>query len=558
MADLDLLDLTIGLVGGLALFLLGIQQLTRALQNVASSRLRELLVKLSGTRLRGAVSGTLASGMIQSSTATVVLIVGFVAAGAMPLSAAVAVVLGANLGTTITIQIIAFDITRFALLMIAVGFTVSSVKRLEILRSPARTLLGLGLIFFGIDVMAGAVAPLRDLPEIVELLGSTTSIAVALLAGALFTALVQSSSATSGVVVVLASQGLIGLEVGIAVLLGASMGTFLTPFIAGLGTSRSGLRVAVAHTTVNVLGVSVAVWLIPQLAELATWISPSHPELTGTARAAAETPRQLANAYTLFKLGLMVVFLPWTTHLARLLERLVPEREEAERLGARYLDDDVLDTPDAALALSRRELAHLGEEVIAAVEAAMPAVLVGSEEDLAWFEVRDERIDAIHDDLLRYLHHIGQHELSDEQGGELMRTLSIANDLEAIGDIVESTLAQVGYRRLQDGVVPSGPTTAAVSRFHRAVTERLRQVVDAIDSDDLALAREVVEAKPDIEEQHLRVGRHLMGRLRTDAPNRIRSYEREVEVVSHLQRIAGLTRHIARMLTSAPPRPTEA
>ncbi len=556
MEEVNLLDLLTGLVGGLALFLLGIQQLTRALQNVASNRLRTLLVRLSGTPLRGAISGTLTAGLIQSSTATVVLIIGFVVAGAMSFVAAVGVVLGANLGTTLTIQLIAFDVTRFALLMIAVGFAASSIKRLPAVQAPGRMLMALGLVFFGMDVMAGAVAPLQEHPLVEQVLTDTSAIAVGLLAGAALTALVQSSSATSGIVVVLASQGLVDLEVGIAILMGASIGHCVTPMIAGLGTARSGLRVAVVHTAVNTAGVLVAVWLIPQLADLAAWLSPDYAHLSGAERQAAETPRQLANAYTVFKLGMLVAFLPFSRAIARVTERFVPDREDDARPGARYLDDDVLDTPDVALELVRRELTHLGDEVVQTVDAVMPAVLHGSEEELTHLELLDQRIDAIHADLLRYLGDVGQHEISDAQGDELVRAIAIANDLETIGDVVQTNLVQVGHRRLRDGVVPSEPTTEAVGAFHAMVTDRLRTTVRALSEGDHDLAERIIDSKPEVEDQRLLVGTHLVERLRADAPNRVRSYEREVEVISHLQRISGLTRHIARTLVSDRPRPT--
>lgn len=556
MGDIDLLELFTGLIGGLALFLLGIQQLTRALQNVTSDRLRTLLVKLSGTPLRGAVSGTLTAGLIQSSTATVVLIIGFVVAGAMTLVPAVGVVLGANLGTTLTIQLIAFDVTRFALLMVAIGFAMSSIRRFTALQSPGRMVMALGLIFFGMDVMAGAVAPLQEHPVIAELLSDTSAVAIGLLAGAALTAIVQSSSATSGIVVVLASQGLVDLEVGIAILMGASIGHCVTPLIAGFGTARSGLRVAVVHTAVNTAGVAIAVWLIPQLADLAVWMSPSHDGLSGTAQQAAETPRQLANAYTVFKLGMLVAFLPFSRTIAWATERFVPDREGDARPGARYIDDDVLDTPDVALELSRRELGHLGDEVVAMVDATMPTVLHGSEEALVELEERDQRVDAIHAELLRYLGNIGLHEISDRQSDELLRAISIANDLETIGDVVQTNLVQVGRRRLRDGVVPSEATTEAVGTFHELIADRLRTTVKAITDDDRHLAQEIVDSKPLVEEQRLEIGSHLVDRLRADAPNRVRSYEREVEAISNLQRISALTRHIARTMISDRPSPT--
>jgi phosphate:Na+ symporter len=541
-------EVTTGLVGGLALFMLGLQQLTRALQNVASGRLRTLLLHLSRTPARGALSGAITTAVIQSSTATVVLIVGFVAAGAMALPQAVAVVLGANLGTTFTIQIIAFDVTRFALLMIAVGLAVSTMRRFEAFHGPARALLAIGLVFLGMDIMASGVAPLRASPVVPQLLVDHGGVAVGFLLGAVFTATVQSSSATSGILIVLASQGMLDLETGIAVLFGASIGTCVTPLLAGLGTERAGLRVAVVHTLVNVVGVGLWIWWIPQLGALATVVSPVHPELADTARLAAETPRQLANAYTIFKLANLLLFVGLTRPVAAAVERLVPDRSDVDRLGARYLDDEVVRTPDVALELVRRELARMADEVVAVVDDAMPIVLHGSHEHLEALAARDRRVDAIYEDLLAYLGEIGENELSDSQSRELFAALAVANDLETIGDVVEINLVQIGLRRLDEGVLPSPPTTRVVSELHGAVLDQLRLVRDALATAETAPADRILTARDDLSAQRRDTLDHLTRRLRADAPNRLRSYEREVEVVGHLQRISALTAHIARNL----------
>ncbi len=545
MTDVSWFEVATGLVGGLAMFLLGLQQLTRALQNVSSGRLRAILLRASDTPVRGALSGVVTTGVIQSSTATVVLLIGFVSAGALSLQRAAAVVLGANVGTTITVQAIAFDVTGVALLLVAVGVGVGMVRRLEPLHAPARATLAIGLVFLGMHVMGGAVEPLRDTPVLTGLLSRDAGVAVALLAGAVFTAVVQSSSATSGVVIVLAAQGLVDLPTGIAVLLGASIGTCVTPLIAGLGTERSGLRVAVVHTVVNVVGVAVWVWLIPSLADLAVTISPVHELADPVARLAAETPRQLANAYTVFKVANLLLFVGLTGPLARLVERAVPDRPDSGRLGARHLDDDVLDTPDVALELVRRELVRLAEEVAEALDRAMPTVLHGTRDELADLVERDRRIDAIHADVIAYLGAIGRHELSDEQGRELFTLLQVTNDLETIGDVVEVNLARLGRRRLAEGVLPSWPTTEVVTDLHAAVVAQLHVVVvglrEGVAPDGAALDA----AYHDVTTRRDGALRHLTGRLRADAPNRVRAYEREVEVVGHLDHVSHVTRRIA-------------
>jgi len=549
MADILWSELVIGLVGGLALFLLGIQQLTRALQSLSSGRLREALARLSRNPLSGAASGAAATGIIQSSTATIVVLVGFASAGLMTVRQAVPVVLGANLGTTFTMQVIAFDVTRFALLMIAVGFAVSMVDRWRTVHEPAKALLSIGLVFLGMDIMAGAVSPLREASEVLAFLAADVNIVVAMLIGAAFTVVVQSSSATSGVLIVLASQGLLDLRTGIAMALGATIGTCVTTYIAAVGRTRPGQRVAAVHVLVNVIGVAIWMLLLPALESFAVWLSPSAAGLTGAEQVAAEVPRQLANAYTTFKLVNLLMFIGLTGPVVAVVTWLLPDRPEEQQLGARYLDQEALDTPDAALELARRELVRLGQETVAIVQAALPTVLHGTVEQLDELADRDQRIDAIHEALLDYLGRIGLHGLSQHQVGELFAITSMAGDFESIGDIVETNLVQLGKRRLEESVLPSERTTAVATAFHATLVARLRQVVTAIETAQLELAGDIVGTKQEVADQRHEVMRHLTRRLRADAPNRIRSYEREMELVGHLQRIAGLTRHIARTIT---------
>ncbi|MEX2561959.1 MAG: Na/Pi symporter [Nitriliruptoraceae bacterium] len=544
MTDVPWFELASGMLGGLALFLLGIQQLTRALQNVASGRLRTLLLAFSRTSPRGAASGALTTAVIQSSTATIVLLVGFVAAGAMTLRQAMPVVLGANVGTTLTMQIIAFDVTAFALIMIAAGFVGSTWRRFPQLNSSARSVLALGLMFFGMGVMATAVAPLRDHPVLSTLLTGRSTIIGALVIGAVITAVVQSSSAMGGLLIVLAAQGLVDLETGIAAMLGASVGTCITPIIAGLGTSRAGLRVAVGHLVVNVVGVGLWIWWIPQLAELSVAVVAA---ATGGPSAATDVPRQLANAYTMIKLANLVVLLGAAGWMAKLLERTIGDDDRDE--GISLLDDDVLTTPDVALALARRETSRLADEVTSIVADAIPTVLNGGLVDLDELAARDHRVDAIYERLVQYLGDVGRTELSDDQGDELLAILAMANDLESIGDVVETNLVGIGRRRLTEGIVPSQPTTHVVIDLHARVLAALAALRDAMDVDDNETGlTEVLAELTRIDQASRRAFIHLARRLRADEPNRIRAFEREMEIVGQLQRIAALTGRLAKTL----------
>lgn len=533
-------EVSLAVVGGLALFLLGIQQLARALQNVTSDRLRTLLLSASRTRLRGAASGIATTAVIQSSTATVVLLVGFTAAGAMTLRQAIPVVLGANVGTTITLQIIAFDVTNLALAMIAVGYAGSrwgvAAGRETTARSPARALLALGLMFLGLTVITQAVAPLRELDTFAFWLTGAGGLLAAMAIGCVVTAVVQSSSATGGLVIVLGAQGLIDLETAIAVMLGASIGTGVTPLIAGLGTSRAGLRVAAAHLGINTVAAAVWLPLIPATAAVVTSVT------GGDIADPSSLPRQIAHAYTFVKGINLIVLVGLNGPISALIERWIGDKPAADDEST--LDDDVLDTPDIALELSRREVVLLADAVIDVVEDAATVALHGTPEELELMAAADHLIDRRYERLVRYLGDVGRGELSDDHGDELLLLLSIANDLEAIGDLVETNLVGIGRRRLTEGVLPSAPTTRVVTALHHRIVDDLREVRDALANADPDTADRIRDATGTDRLRRDAVS-HLVHRLRSQAPNRVRSFEREMEIVGQLDRIAGLTRHCA-------------
>ena len=318
--------MAVQLAGGLAIFLYGMDKMADALKLVAGDRMRDILGRLTINRFMGVLTGAGVTAVIQSSSITTVMLVSFVAAGLMSLTQAVGVIFGANIGTTITAQIIAFKVTKWALLLVAVGFVMDFVGKKERVRTYGALIMGLGLIFFGLAVMSAGMKPLRTYQPFIDLMQNVSNPLVGILISLTFTALVQSSSATTGVIIALATQGLITLEVGIALLFGANIGTCVTAGLASIGKPREAVRVAVAHVLFNVMGVLLVVWFIEPFADLARMISPSAETLTGVDRLASEVPRQVANAHSIFNVGATIVFLPFAALVARFAEWVVPDR----------------------------------------------------------------------------------------------------------------------------------------------------------------------------------------------------------------------------------------
>ncbi|MEE8302363.1 MAG: Na/Pi cotransporter family protein, partial [Candidatus Tectomicrobia bacterium] len=451
------------LFGGLALFLFGMEQMCSALKAVAGNRMRAVLEGLTTNRVVGLLTGLGVTSVIQSSSVTTVMLVGFVSAGLMSLSQSIGVILGADIGTTITAQIIAFKVTKYALLLIGIGFIPIFIAKSDETRQYGTLVMGLGMIFLGMFVMTTAMKPLRTYEPFLELMQHVANPAIGILIATLFTGLMQSSSAAMGVILALALQGLISLEAGIALALGANIGTCITAGLAAIGKPREAVRVAVAHVTFKVLGVLLIVLFIPPFADLVRAISPAEPGLTGLDRLAAETPRQIANAHTLFNVGIALLFLPLTTQFARFCEWVVPDRpvgveEPAAELKPKYLDETLLSTASLALSSVRLEIGRLGERVKLMFDKIFSAALFGDEQELQAVVDIDEDVDSLHGHIVMFLGKLSMTKLSAREAEELMDLIQAVNYLEHIGDIIQNNMKTLGMRRIEERIVVSERT----------------------------------------------------------------------------------------------------
>ncbi len=545
---LDGLAIGMGLLGGLALFLFGIEQLTAALKAVAGDRLRMLLASLTVNRVAGLATGALLTAVIQSSSVTTVLVVSFISSGLMSLSQAVGVILGADIGTTVTAQILAFKVTKLAMLLLAGGVAVIMLSRREALQQNGRGAVGLGLVFLGMTVMSESIGPLRTHAPFLAWMVRMEEPVLGILAGAIFTAIVQSSSAAIAVVIAMASQGLLSLPAGIALLFGANIGTCVTALLAAIGKPREAVRAAVIHLVFKVVGVLLWVGFIDQLAAVVTGISPQHAMLTGAARRAAEVPREIANAHTLFNVANALIFLPFSGLFVRIVERLVPDRPlaEEEEVRARYLDEALLETPGLALERVRLELAHLGDLVAAMLDAILPAMLVGSRVAIGAVERMDERVDRLYQHVIAYLGRIGQRRLSEPETVEFVQLMEVTNALESVGDVIETDLVRHARERVDEGVHVSDATRKVIQEFHSQVAAALRDALRAMAERDAEGARRVVERKPAIQRAAEAAARHQAERLRAPEEHRVPAYAIETDFIEGLRRVYYFSKRIAK------------
>ncbi len=546
----DWSKMTIQLFGGLALFLYGMEQMAGALKAVAGERMKVILAKLTTNRFMGAITGAFVTAVIQSSSVTTVLVVGFISAGLMSMSQSIGVIMGANIGTTITAQIVAFKITKYAMLMIAIGFGALFFSKKEQLRHYGAMLMGLGLIFFGMGIMSDAMAPLRSYQPFLDLMVKMENPYIGILVAALFTGLVQSSSATTGIVIVMASQGFITLPAGIALAFGANIGTCVTALLAAIGKPREAVRAAIIHIMFNVLGVLIWLAFIPNLAEFVMLVSPTSSHLPEAARLAADTPRQIANAHTIFNLANTLLFIGFIGTFARVVELLVPDKPLVEMpiTKPRYLDEELLETPSLALDMVRLEISRTGGQVEKMLQEILPAIMNGDKPMLSQIREMDEKVDVLHQHIVSYLGKLSRKTPSETQSASVLRLMSIINDLENMADLIERDLVNLGQKMIQEQLKISPETQRMMQHLHTQIYQAVELAVRAVKMHDKARADQVIGMRTTVEQLFDAASSHQATRLVADAPNRLSTYTVEVELIDKLHRIYHFADRIAQLV----------
>lgn len=361
----ETMEILFGLFGGLALFLFGMNLMSESLQKAAGERMKKVLGMLTSNPVKGVLAGAIATAVLQSSSATTVMAIGFVSAGLMSLPQAISVVFGANIGTTMTAQLIAFNISDYIYPIIAVGFFLSFLSKKEQVKNIGLVLFSFGVLFLGIETMGSVMKPLANSAFFVHLIEKVSDIPVlGVVVGTLMTLVVQSSSATIAVLQNFAAQpigatthSVIGLEGAIPILLGDNIGTTITAILASLGQSRNSKRVAIAHSIFNISGSLLFIWFIHPYANLIRSISPSGAEIQVISR-------QIANAHTGFNLTMTLLWTPLIGLMVAIVMKLIPEKkvktEDKESKIPLYLDNNVLNQPSVALHLVSEETIYLG------------------------------------------------------------------------------------------------------------------------------------------------------------------------------------------------------
>ena len=433
------MQIVFGLLGGLAVFIYGMNLMSESLQKAAGEKMKSILALLTKNRIMGVIAGALVTAVLQSSSATTVMAIGFVSAGLMSLPQAISIIFGANIGTTMTAQIIAFKITDYIYAFIFVGFILSFVCKSERIKSIGQTIFAFGLLFLGIETMGDVMKPLASSPVFTDLIGKVSGIPVlGLLLGTAMTLVVQSSSATIAVLQNFAAQpgadgvtSILGLVGAIPILLGDNIGTTITALLASLGQSRDAKRTAIAHTIFNLSGSLVFIWFVKPYAALIQAISPKGPEVEVISR-------QIANAHTLFNLTMTVVWVCLLGLMVKIVMWLIPDAKDAKvnPLQPAFLDKKVISQPTVALKLVAKEVLHCSGMVknmlkdLAGLSKSEDPALVGKIKEQG--QTLHSLMEAIND-YLAELFSAGV--LTELQATQTAKLMHVCGDVERMGEL---------------------------------------------------------------------------------------------------------------------------
>ena len=500
----------LGLLGGLALFLYGMQMMSSGLEAAAGNRMKRILERLTSNRFLGVAVGAGITAVIQSSSATTVMVVGFVNSGMMTLSQAVWIIMGANIGTTITGQLIALDVGALAPLFAFCGVALVVFLKKAVFHHYGQIIAGLGILFIGMEMMSSAMMPLRESEAFINLMTQFSNPLLGILAGMIFTAVIQSSSASVGILQALDASGLIGLPSAVYVLFGQNIGTCITAVLAAIGTSRNAKRTTVLHLLFNVIGTT--------LFTLACMFTPLTPLVASFTP--GNLPAQIANMHTVFNVVTTLLLLPFGNYLAKLAVRILPEHASEESAGPRLLYLKPVESSHeyqigtSAIALNGvwKELARMSEMVHSNVEKSFQAVEQEAPQLLGPVEEAEEYLDYLNKEISKYISHVIVYENNEKDSAQISAFFRVSGNLERIGDHAMN-ICEYTKRIAEKGISfsPAAKTEIAEMRKTSLAALDLLGNLQGISVERLS---QVAAAEQKIDDMTLRYRQNQMDRIR--------------------------------------------
>ncbi len=543
--------LIIGLLGGLGLFLLGMEMMSEGMKKSAGDKMRTILGSLTSNRIVALGLGTFVTMIIQSSSATSVMLVGFVNSKLMKFKRTIGIILGANIGTTITAQLIAFKLTDYSLLLIALGFGFMYFSKKQGYKFLGEAILGFGILFFGMHIMSEAMYPMRTFAPFIELLQVLENPLLGILVGMIFTALLQSSSAFIGITIVLATQGLISLEAAIPLLLGSNIGTAITAFLASIKASREAKKVAMANAFINVFGMLLLVLWIPAFADIIAEISPKSSLPASDPQAMAETiPRQIANAHTIFNVMMAVIILPFTSIVAKVIDKILPEKIQPEEVAmkAMYLDEKLISTPALGLNMAKQEAMRIGMITQDMLTDAILPFLTKQPHVLKDLGLMEKQVDFLAEEVNDYLMRMTRLGMESSRTDEAFQIMYTVKELQEIADIIGNLLVSRAKTWIAGDVDFSKQGMKELIEYHTLTQKQLSRAMEVFKDVNLEKAKRM-KAKhkkyrgiaSGLEKQHYE-------RLRDTERKLESSGDSHMELMTRLRTITHHSTNIARII----------
>lgn len=469
----------LSMAGGLGLFLFGIRTMGDGLENAAGAKLKRMLEVLTGNRFLAVLVGFVVTAIIQSSTATTVMVVGFVNAGMMSLAQAVGVIMGANIGTTVTSLLIALNFSSVAAAAVLVGVILMLASKKTVVKNLGAIFTGFGLLFLGIDMMSDSMAPLREsagfMNFIVTVSESPLRPLFGIILGIVMTAVLQSSSASVGVLQTLAMQGLVPLKFSVFVLFGQNIGTCLTALFSTVGAKKNSKRAAVIHLLFNLIGTGIFI-LIALLAPYVEWIEKLSPDPMA----------QIAISHIVFNIVSTVVMFPFAKALVKLSCLLVPGKDDSEsEMHCKFIDDRLLNTPPFAVMQVSKEVARMAKLARDNFETSAHALINRSDKDLDKVMENEEIINYLNHHITSYLVKLNALDITDSDSDYIARVFHAINDIERVGDHAIN-LAEAAQHNIGEGLKFSDPAREELNQLCGSVVTLLERSMAAFDNQSLS------------------------------------------------------------------------
>ena len=467
-------EIVTGIFGGLGLFLYGMKLMSDGLENVAGEKLKGILEKITSNKVIGVLVGTIVTAIIQSSSATTVMVVSFVNAGLMTLIQATGVILGSNIGTTITAQMVSFNLEVIAPIFIGVGAIVMMSAKKKRIKDLAYIALGFGILFMGMGLMSSSLKPISNLQifnDFISVRGKNHFLGV--LVGLTMTAILQSSSATTGILVALANSGNIDMNVAFPIILGCNIGTCVTAILAGLTANRTAKKAALLHLLFNIFG---TVLFLPFSDKVVTFVNYLTPD---------NVARQVANAHTIFNVVITIFILPISKYFVMLVNHILPDDEGKESCGAIYLDKKLLETPIVASGQVIKETIRMANKAKNNLELAMEVFLNWNEEKMKKVYANESIINTLERDITEYLIELSQHNLPEENAKLVSQAYHTINDIERIGDHAEN-IVELAIQKYENNITLSYDGYKEVRQLFEVTLRSITIAIESFKSNEIS------------------------------------------------------------------------